>query len=387
MKKYLFLLLSLFFLWTCSATTSSVVVDAWWMNSWIYGISHTVHLTWTVSWIWSWCLTNYLWTQESNPWLLAIDLVNSWTLNPSFIAPDVSVWTVMKFKLSVFVSNCTNAWTYEDITYLTIDKATMTARAWNDITVSWWNMVTLAGTWYGGYCATKFFKWYQTGTNLSTDLFDETSTWANSSWFSFTAPILTGTTTFDIALDYGCGYWTTWTDLLLLTISSWQTNPVSSYNSWWSVKFTQAVSLFSDINIKNIKLNLERNSKLELPLIELFWNSVGWEWVVQYEVQYSTGNDFKKSESKLVYDNKAYFISYDLEKKSKLWFFRVRSIYNDRYSDFSNTYSYFSDPTDLFNINMSTSSKINYADVFSSFKNLLDIFQIKCKTSCKKITF
>lgn len=386
MKKILFLFLSLFGFWFCSATASSVVVNAWGINSWIYWISHNVSLSWSVSGIGSWCSTTYLWTQEANPFLLSIDLINSWALNASFIAPDVSVGTVMKFKLTVNVSWCSDAWTYDDVTYLTIDKALMTANAWADITVTWWSIVTLAWTWYWWYCLNKFYKWYQTWANLSPDLFDESSSWANNSGFNFTAPVISGTISFTIALDYGCGYWTTWTDLLTLTVTS-DTLPVSTYNNWWSVKFTQALNTFNDVNLKNIKLILEKNSKIDLPLIELYWNSLWAEWVIQYEVQYSTNNAFINPESKLIYDNKAYFISYDLEKKSDIWYFRVKASYNDKSSDFSNTYIYFTNPLSIYKISSNKTSKVNFEWILNSFKNILDVFQIKCENSCKKINF
>jgi len=372
MKKLIYIVFWFLFIWL-NYTFASVNLDAW--SSYSVWINQTVYLTWEISWANVWCNIVYSWTEVTTPTLIWIDIQNSWSINASFIAPSVSVWTSLTIQLEANVSWCADAGVYSDTTYITIDLNIMTVNAWSDIVWTVWDTITLTATWYWWYCLNKIYNWSQTWSVLSPDLFDETNSNYQTWTISFIAPSVSSTTVFLLWVDFGCGYGTTWTDYVQLTIygNSSQTNQPKRFE--WRNSY---------------KPFLERNLWLDLPLVHFRWNSMGWDWLVNYAIQISKDESFLDYETINTTDSNLYTFSNLLNQKWDVLYIRFRAEYWWNYSDYSNIIVYYSnfDPLKLFKVKKKQKIyKNSYNEIIDLYSMLDSSLRIKSKKIINKIKF
>lgn len=372
MKKIIYSIFGFLFVWL-NYTFGAVTLDAW--SSYSVWINQTVYLTWDITWADIWCNITYSWTEVTTPTLVWINIQNSWSINANFVAPSVSVWTTLTIQLEASISWCPSAWVYSDTTYITVDLNIMTVNAGNDISWNVWDAISLTATWYWWYCLNKIYNWYQTWSVVSPDLFDENSSTYQTWTISFVAPSVNSNTTFLLWVDFWCGYGNTGTDYVQITIN-------------WSSTQSQQPKRFDWKN--NYKPILERNNSLELPLVHFRWNSMWWDWLVNYVIQVSKDESFLDFENITTTDSNWYTFSNLLNQKWDILYIRLRAEYWWNYSDYSNVVVYYSnfEPLNLFKVKKKQLfNKNDYSNVLDIYSMIDSSFKIKSRTNFYKINF
>lgn len=363
-----------------------VSVDAWTDWHWML-INQKILLNWSVSWIWTSCSVSYYWIRNGWPWA-TITIYNPTSLNWAyFYWPSETVWWQnIDIDLSVSVSGCAEAWVYTDTVSYSVDPNFLNSVAWDDITVAEQSTVNLSWNHYWAIytCSTPTYQWTQTWSNMSIDLFDEASSSSKQKQFSFTAPSVWSTQTFQIEFTTNCSF-SSKTDVLNLTI----TKTLSSWSSRTSQAVQIADKIFNQINIDWVKLVLTKNEFMNWPSYEYIWNDLWWDWLIKYEFEMSSWKDFKTYQTYTTYFNKMYIVDNHLFKNHSIVYLRVRALYNWKSTLYSNVLMH----VDLDKLLLALvfkkwwKSKMDYKDVLNRIILKVDEFNLKKTKKAKKIDF
>jgi hypothetical protein len=135
-------------------------------------------------------IASYVWTQTAGP---AVTLLNANTATASFVAPAVSVNTVLTFQLTVTDNQGATGSATTGVTVVNVNQ-TPTANAGADQTVNEGAAVTLAGSGTDGDGSIASYLWTQTaGPSV-------TLTGATTATATFTAPTVTADTVLSFQL-------------------------------------------------------------------------------------------------------------------------------------------------------------------------------------------
>jgi hypothetical protein len=178
----------------------------------------------------------------------------------------------------------------------------------------------------------------------------------------------------------------------------------STWSSWWWKSHAtrmreEAVKLFKDeTSISNIELILEWRSIFFNTLYGLYWNYIWWDWEIQYELQYSTGEAFdtllsldKYNQNKIIKSRDYTVYVHDLNNDSIIHYFRVRAFYKDKYTNWSNIVSYVNEdnPLSKYKVKCIWCGKdISYKDIWNTPDLLIEkdfILDCKLTNTCKKV--
>jgi len=277
------------------------------------------------------------------------------------------------------------------ITINDIDETTASVDAWPDQNINIWDTVYLKWSlnWFpANWCTFKYTwnddSWEVTINNANTldqaSFETNTLTWPINLKISLEVIVTSTEMTYD-----SC--WKTWNYWDLVTIfisnnSSWTTTNHSSY--YWKMR-KQA----QRIDLSKVKLNLYEQNSRNKYFYKLWWNYIGWDRHIKYEIQYSTWKNF------ITYNSNSTFLRYKLYSIYELWendlfFFRVRATYNWKYSPWSNIISIVNKNNLLSKFKISCincSSNIDFTDVLNDYTSLIDNnLDLNCKI-CNNLLF
>lgn len=264
-----------------------------------------------------------------------------------------------------------------------------TISAWSDSSVSPNTTVWLMGVVSGTPCTTFDYQWEQ----ISGPVVEISNSWqfvVNSSTYD-SASFIFPDTTENIVMKLlvtpqSCYHWgNTYSGIVTYS------KLFSGWWSWWwwgssysSRMRDEAQRLFYDTwSIEKIHLILNINEYPSFPFLQIYRNSIGWNWQVYYILEYSTWSSFnhylKFETTQLSYD----FWKTHLDPEAMVHYFRVKAGYMWKLSSYSNIFTYYSE--DYIDISCPRcKEKINYDDVMIDEDVILDwLLDIECKT-CKQ---
>ncbi len=258
-----------------------------------------------------------------------------------------------------------------------------------DLTVNSGNTVNLLAT-FGGSCSNiNLSTIYWMEKNDKWDRVSQQSWWTGNVNYSFVA---SETKQVKAKIECPIGEWPIFTnqvtaeDIITITVSTG-----SGWWGWWwwgssyaSRMRDEAQKLFYDSwTIEKINLILNVNEYPTIPFLQIYRNTIGWNWQIYYILEYSTWANFdsylKFETTQLAYD----FWKIHLDPEVMVHYFRVKAGYMGKLSNYSNVFTYYSE--DYINISCPKCKKtINYDDVMIDEDVILDwLLDIECK-ACKQ---
>lgn len=165
-------------------------------------------------------------------------------------------------------------------------------------------------------------------------------------------------------------------------IYSWTTTYTRNTTSWWNTNWRsigyrmqdEAVNLFYDTStVEKIDINLHMK-KENSPLMNFFWDSIWWDWYIQYILEYSTWSKFSSFQIFETTQNLYNYIEYNLDKDNLIHFFRLKACYKDKCSKYSNIIKYYSNDYLKLPSYKNYFKPIDFNNIFNSYDMIINIF-------------
>jgi len=188
-----------------------------------------------------------------------------------------------------------------------------TVNAWTNTNYNSWDTVNLSGsiTWTDSSCTAFDYQWEQ----VSWPTVEIINSWANLvSSKSYTgASFVFPNTTENIVLRLNvtpescANAWNTYSGTV--TYSKYS----QTWWWWWGSSYSsrmrrEAENLFYDTgSIEKILLNLKLEKQNYSPILRFYWDSIWWNWQVNYILEYSTWNDFSTWNTKIFNTKESFY--------------------------------------------------------------------------------
>lgn len=372
-KKIIFLLFIFFWFINISFADNLWLSIEWWNTKNVfYAEEISINAIATFP---EWCTSTWITWTETIPWFPFPSVITIWTWNSYS-----SAFTTNK-NITV-TANCDMA---QVVNFLTINIKNPEIFAWINTSYNFWDLVNLSWNITWTPCSVFNYQWEQ----ISWPTVEISNSWwlmINSTIYS-DANFIFPNTTENIELKLkvspeSCFHaWNTYfwnviySKKIILTWWAW--------SSWTSRMKEEAKKIFYDTwSIEKIDLKLELEDESS-KFMNFSWNNIGWEWQVQYILEYSTGSIFYNNTLFETTEQNYDFNEDSLDKESFVHFFRLKACYSWKCSKYSNILKYYID--DYLPLSCNKSKKfVNFDDIFFDVDLLIEKnFSIKC-VNCKK---
>lgn len=374
-KNLFFILLFLFVSYNFSYATWLSLNIEWWTSKEVYYNENvslnaiatfgescsSTWITWTKPWAWfPFPVPIILWTWPN--------LTTSFTSNTNITV----------------TANCD--WVSE-VTFVFITIKDPIVNAWANTSYNSWEIVNLSWSiiWTDPGCTVFNYQWEQLSwpevlINNSTQNEFNSSTYNNA---NFVFPDTTENIVLKLKVSPQSCYHAGNTYSGTVTYS--KNSPVNSWwwRSWNSRMREEAELLFYNTwSIEKISIKLEE-PKINSPFMYFNWNNIGWDWQVNYILEYSTWSSFELYKEFKTTNFWYNFIEFDLDKDSLVHYFRAKVCYIWKCSPYSKVIKYYNE--DYLTLSCKKDKKfVDFDDIFL-WEDFLsdDIFKVKCK-NCKR---
>lgn len=376
-KNLFFILLFLFVSYNFSYATWLSLNIEWWTSKEVYyneNVSFNALATFP-----EWCSSTWITWTKTIWWFPFPSIITLWTW------PNLTTSFTSNTNITVTASCDASS----VVTFLFVTIKDPTVNAWGNTNYNTWDLVNLSGsiTWTDSSCTVFNYEWEQISwpgivINNPTQNEFNSSTYSNA---NFIFPDTTENIVLKLKVTpqscYHAGNTYSGTVTFSKNINTW-----SRKRSYSSRMREEAEKLFYDNeSIENIKLNLKLEKQDYSPILHFYWDNIWWNWQVKYVIEYSTENNFSIWNTILFNTTDSFyqFIEYWLDANSFIHYFRIKSEYYWKQSNYSNIVKYYSE--DYLDISCKKEKKlVNFDDIFYSYDFLLDdVFKVKCN-SCER---
>jgi len=374
-KNLFFIILSLFASCNFSYASDLTLSIEWWTSKEVYyneSVSLNALATFPES-----CTSTWITWTKTIPWFPFPSIITLWTWS--------NLSTSFTSNTNITVTASCDA--TSEVTFVFVTLKNPTINVWNNTSYNSWDTVNLSGSiiWTEPGCSVFNYQWEQLNwpeVTINNSIQNEfnSSTYSNA---NFVFPNTTENIVLKLNIIPQSCYHAGNTYSGTVTYSK-------NIQTWWggysysSRMRREAENLFYDTwSIDKIELKL-LNSIMDLPFINFNWNSIGWDWQINYILEYSTWSNFltwniiTKETNSLNYN----FIEYDLLNDYFIHYFRVKACYLWKCWNYSNTIKYYSE--DYLDLSCKKDKKfVDFDDIFLGEDFLIDdVYQVKCE-NCK----